>query len=88
MTANRVKITVDESVNFLHWETVFLDYRRIGCISRNMETDLDYYFRAYSQPIWAGRLEYEDEFCGYADNLTGAHNLAQAYANHLIGEGF
>jgi len=80
----RITITVEDSLDFLHWETVRLDGEPIGVISKNTEVDLDFFFRAFHMPSWPDRMEYVAEFCGYADTLIGAHNLAQRYANHLI----
>jgi hypothetical protein len=80
----RVTISVEDTFDFLHWESVKLDGVVIGFISRNKEVDLDYHFRALRVPQWAAHLDYEQKFCGYADSLIGAHNLAQVYANHLI----
>jgi hypothetical protein len=84
----RVTITVEATPDFLHWESIKLDERPIGYISRNYEVDLDYRFRAFKFPQWAPHLEYEQKFCGYSNTLTGAHNIAQMYANYLIEEGF
>ena len=84
----RVTINVEDSCDFLHWESVHLDGVPIGVISRNKEIDLDYYFQAFGVPQWIAKLEYAEDFCDYSDTLIGAHNLAQAYANYLIAEGF
>lgn len=83
----RITITVEDSFDFLHWEVVRLDGEPIGVISKNTELDSDFGFRAFRIPSWPAKMEYEDRFCGYADTLIGAHNLAQAYANHLLSQG-
>jgi hypothetical protein len=86
--SNRVTIEIckDERISFLHWEVVKLDNLPIGMIRRNLEIEQDYLFSAIADPEikCIGQTFYAPYFCGYEKTLTGAHNLAQTYANWLI----
>lgn len=85
-TADRVSITVENlpNLSFLYWETVKLDGKIIGTIGRNTLVEDNFYFSALKFPVWLATIEHELKFCGHAETLIGAHNLAQTYANWLI----